>query len=522
MRVELIKFYRGDWSCAFAEALNVANHRDAEIVFPDGTLEFPLGCGTELPGVISNHDNSGTHRYALPVIEGKNITLRGQPGTRLCFNGRTVPFLIRNCADIRLESLQLDWKIPFYSQGRVTEVGMDYFDVTLNDDEAFEVRDNQLFLRGERCWGWAEIDSVSLEILPGKRLNCGEDYPERIQLEHRKGRSVRFSGKVCTPPFPGSILVLRHGMRDTPAIVLDASAGVNLCEITIYHAGGMGIIAQNSRDLHLERIRVTSAPDSGRAFSTCADATHFVNCSGKIIIENSLFEHQLDDGSNIHGVYAPILENSGGKTLLAELRHPQHRGLSFAAPGDRIRAIDGATLRPLGESTVKVIQEHPDGTFHLEISDSLPAGTTALENLTRRPEFTRVANNIFRGNNPRGILISVPGEVIIEDNFFSAPYSAILIAADAADWFESGATEDIMIRRNRFQRCGYGYFARPTIEVNPHRQAEPEPAILHGRLTLEENHFSDCPPIVVSITAFREVVFRANQIPVDSYMEINA
>ena len=39
-------------------------------------------------------------------------------------------------------------------------------------------------------------------------------------------------------------------------------------------------------------------PHTQRVISTTADATHFVNCKGDILIENCRFENMLDDGTN--------------------------------------------------------------------------------------------------------------------------------------------------------------------------------------------------------------------------------
>ena len=398
--LNLQDFHRGDWSAAFVAALEAAGRHDAEIRFPDATLDFAPGCGVDFAGVISNHDNPRPRRVALPLFNTERITLTGGPRTLLRFKGHTIPLLLHKSRGARVQSLKIDWVEPFYSQGRVLESAEDYFDVAVDSGYPHDVADHRLRLRGELCWGWAEIDPETLELLPGRRLNCGEDYPARIPVEDRGGGVVRFHGKVDTRPVAGSIMVLRHGKRETPAVVIDDCADVALDSLWIYHAGGMGVIAQNSRDVRLGHVQVTPPPGSGRAFSTCADATHLVNCSGALAIENCLFEHQFDDGSNIHGVYAPILESSGGTTLLAELRHPQHRGLAFAAPGDCVRAVDGATLRTLGEVAVEAVQEHPDGTFKLEVSEPLPAGATALENLTRRPTSTPRRQQRFPWQHP--------------------------------------------------------------------------------------------------------------------------
>ena len=53
----------------------------------------------------------------------------------------------------------------------------------------------------------------------------------------------------------------------------------------------------------------------------------------------------------------------------------------------------------------------------------------------------------------RGILISTPGKVIVEDNYFATAGTPILIEGDTSHWFESGGTEDVLIRNNVFDNC---------------------------------------------------------------------
>ena len=74
----------------------------------------------------------------------------------------------------------------------------------------------------------------------------------------------------------------------------------------------------------------------------------------------------------------------------------------------------------------------------------------ALENLTWTPNV-HIRDCTFGSCRARGVLISTPGKVIIEDNTFESSGSAILIAGDANQWYESGAVRGVVIRRNRFK-----------------------------------------------------------------------
>ena len=73
----------------------------------------------------------------------------------------------------------------------------------------------------------------------------------------------------------------------------------------------------------------------------------------------------------------------------------------------------------------------------------------ALENLTWTPEVI-IKNSFFGSNRARGILMSTPGKVVIENNVFESSGSAILIPGDANGWYESGAVTDVLIRNNVF------------------------------------------------------------------------
>ena len=119
---------------------------------------------------------------------------------------------------------------------------------------------------------------------------------------------IRIDATVAkSPPPVGSVLV-SYGTHPTsrlcPAIHLSNSTNVSAKNVTIYDAGGMGVIAERTKDINIDRLTVTSTKE--RLVSTRADATHFVGCQGQLRLENCLFEHMLDDGINVHGAYVKV------------------------------------------------------------------------------------------------------------------------------------------------------------------------------------------------------------------------
>jgi len=105
------------------------------------------------------------------------------------------------------------------------------------------------------------------------------------QEAKRYGVKGRQSGPILYAPHwrdaqlqDGTIFAARTGYRPQPAIFVNGGQDIRLDDITIHFAEGMGLLAQRSEDIHLERFSVELRPKGGRYFTTQADATHFVAC----------------------------------------------------------------------------------------------------------------------------------------------------------------------------------------------------------------------------------------------------
>lgn len=107
--------------------------------------------------------------------------------------------------------------------------------------------------------------------------------------------------------------------RLVPAFRVIHTYGFLAENINVHHAGGMGIIAENSDDLTLDNFNIT--PSKGRMVSTTADATHFVGCRGKVTIKNCTFQNQLDDASNVHGSYQRVVDVLDDYRIGARMGH---------------------------------------------------------------------------------------------------------------------------------------------------------------------------------------------------------
>ena len=496
--LDIHNFFTGDWAVAVNHALAAADRRDCQITFRDEVYDFyPENAYVEFT-CISNHAGDGERPFAFPLYACKNVIIKGSAGTLFRFHGNCVPFLIRDSEDVKLAGFSIDWALPFYSQGTVKNVTQDYFDLQLGSGYCGEVRAERWHLRGQPFWGAAEMEPEKLRMKFGKALNFREDYPEAIRTEILSNGNFRLHGHLKQPPDEGSLLVLRHGRRDTPAIFMNSSVRTEITNIKIYQACGMGVIAQNCRDITLTEVSVAITPGSGRLFSLCADAVHMVNCMGELTITDSSFENQFDDAINIHGVYTLVTEWLSPSTVKAKLEHRSQKGLVIGEPGQRMRFVERGSLRPLDEAGIKTIHSCNHEYSIIEFNRELPVNgclNLALENLDLRPASVTIRNCVARNNNPRGFLISTGGQIMIEDNFISAPGAGIRISGDAGSWFESGPVESVTIRNNRFEFCNYygpGGSSRAVIDIVPELSKFIDNFYYHREIIITGNTFADC------------------------------
>ena len=122
---------------------------------------------------------------------------------------------------------------------------------------------------------------------------------------------------------------------------------------------------------------------------------------------------------------------------------------------------------------------------------------------------------MFSFNRARGVLISTPGKVLIEDNTFESSGSPILIAGDANQWFESGAVKDVVIRRNNFtDACltSMYQFCEALISIEPEIPTLNPAKPFHRNITITENTFHPFDYPVLYAKSTQSISFTKNKI----------
>ena len=510
-----------DATPAVRDALEVCRDRnDRCLIFPPGRYDFWPDKATERYLFISNN-TEGLKRIAFPLFDLDSFKIDGQEA-EFVFHGSILPFAVLGGADIRLAGFSIDWERPFHSEGRISEIGDGWLDLDFSEEFPYKIQGNRLVFTGEG--GEDYRFSNLLEFDPDRRetaFRAHDNYGIENRHEAREiqpGR-VRLAMALASPPTLGNTLVFGSDHRKYPGIFISGSRHVEIEDVTLHHSGGMGIIAQKTADAAVRRVRVTPPPGKGRLTSLTADATHFVGCRGRVEITDCLFENQMDDPVNVHGIYARISARLSAHTLEVALMHGEQQGIDLFAPGDTAELVTSEALNTYHAGTVKSVRRLNKAVSILTFAEGLPVQIKVGDVAVCReanPDVT-IRGCTSRGNRARGFLISTGGHVLIEDNYFHTPGAAILIAGDANYWFESGPVQDVTIRANHFDNCLYGVWGNACIDICPEiALAHRAGTVYHRHIRVEGNTFDAFDPRLVRAYCVDGLTVAGNDIRLSS------
>lgn len=497
----------------------------SRLVFPQGTYHFWPDTATEAYIYASNND-AGLKRIAFPLFGFREFEIDGE-GSKFVFHGKINPFVLQDSHDIKISNASIDWERPFHNEGKVLSVSDEGLCLEFDSQFPFRVEKGSIFFLGEdnQSCGIRGRDPCPIGNLlefDTERRETAYGVRDYYNLPFADASSSG-ANRVCLrepkyKPTVGNTVVFGEPNRFYSAFSISHCGWVELADITIHHAGGMGVIAQRSADLSLNRVKIT--PSNGRMVSVTADATHFVNCSGTVSISECLFENQLDDATNIHGIYLQTTRRRSRNTLEGRLVHPEQRGVDVFAVGDRIELLHSDDLITYAQDKVTGMkhlnEEYLEITLSSRVPDRFRVGD-AIGNITAFPDVTIRGCNIGR-NRARGLLLGSRGRILVEHNRFHTPGSAILMEGDARYWFEQAGVRDLTIRNNSFEDCNFGVWGNATIEVGAGIDPSKRALSRYNRNILIENNqflvFDNGP--ILDMYSVDELTFRNNTISHDT------
>ena len=513
-----------------------AECKDGEAVilrFSEGRYDFHEKGAAVREYYISNHDQDNPKKVGIALEDMKNLTLDGQ-GAQFVFHGRMLPVSLLRSENCSLKNFSIDFENPHIAQVKILENTphegfvfdpASWVKYRIAKDSIFEAYGEGWTLK--HSWGIAFDGDTKHLVYNTSDIGCptkgaSEIAPRRIRAPHRKDARL----------VPGTDVAMRGWGRPTPGIFLSHDLNTTLENIKVHYAEGMGLLAQFSENITLEKFCVClKGEDDPRYFTTQADATHFSGCKGKITSCNGLYEGMMDDAINVHGTYLKVVKRIDDHTLVGRYMHDQSWGFEWGRAGDEVQFVQSSTMELIGnQNKIASIRPHDkeqiDGAreFIITFDEAIDPAVNGqsgfgIENLTWTPEVL-FAGNTIRNNRARGSLFSTPRKTVVENNLFDhTSGAAILLCGDCNGWFETGACRNVIIRKNRFVNAltNLFQFTNAVISIYPEiPDLKNQQKYFHGGpeggIVIEDNEFDTFDAPILYAKSVDGLIFRNNVI----------
>jgi hypothetical protein len=448
------------------------------------------------------------------LLEGfKNITIDGN-GTLVMLHGKMESFVFLNCIDVVLKNISFDYERPTMSELKIISTTSDEVKTEIHPDTRFDIKNGKISFYGE---GWKSNAYHTISCNPVTGVMKYSSFMPFLESQAAQTgcRDVTFKGDFSKVDLQtGNVLTIRDPYRDNSGAFIRMSKNISLENVKMHYMHGLGIVSQFSENISLFKVEVAPRPESGRQISAFADCFHFSGCKGKILIDSCFTSGSHDDPINVHGTHLKIMAIDAAKKIIVRFMHHQTYGFESFFAGDSISFVNPQTLMSLGTARLKSAKLINLKEMELEVDGVLPENlktSLCIENLTWTPEVT-IRNSRFERTNTRGLLITTRRKVLIENNtFFRTGMYPILIADDASSWFESGSVNDVTIRNNTFEECGYNS-GSGAINIAPENHEPVVGNMIHHNIHIINNTFKIFDGVVLSAQSVENLEFTGNNI----------
>jgi hypothetical protein len=518
--VDFDDFIKGkDASLAVQEALEHCRRTNARrLVFPEGKYDFYFSYANDQFSYIhSNGKFDGEYgllrRFVFNLGGMIDFEIDGGD-SEFIFHGFLSPFWIDNSSNISLKNFSIDFDRTFHSEGEIVafDEETNNVDVAFTSAYPYKIIDDKLTFWDKTYtveypwWIIVTFDPVKKE----PAYNDGGWYqsPDCFAEEVKSG-VVRFCYEGKTPKV-GNRFIFNANHRIVSAIAINQSSDIEISNVRIYHCGGMGVIAQISKDITIDNLKITPAPGSDRMLSVTADATHFAGCTGKISITESLLENQQDDACHVFGIYATVNQIISANEIIVTYAW----GVEGIQADDIVEFVNPSTYMAYSQdSKVEKTQKLNYGcskiTFKNPIPEDVKVGDLAAD-ISEFPDVL-IKNCKIRSNRGRGILPGSSGKVVIANNYFHNQEAAILLNGQG---YVRSAVRDMIIRGNTFDNCCFGLPTEASImtllyDVKPEYRDE---CRYHRNIVIENNTFKIFNHRVLDMYSVDGLTFKNNKI----------
>lgn len=466
----------------------------------------------------------------INIENRKNITVDGNGSVIVSHynNGSSQKptsdvFHIFGCKGVRLCNFVFETDTPVNITGTVESIETDNNSYILSVLPDFKVTGREIFMMQNGCDGdgsfdkrpeyyCADPDKNKIGLLAGEIVlygiytGCKYDYlgnnRYNVSMPEPTVKKLRIGQTIC----------VRHSSYGPVSILIKNSDDTAIENVTIYSAGGMGIIVlPRSENLYLENYNVVLPENSKQMMSGNCDGIHIAGLCGKLTMKNCNFSGLGDDALNIHSTAATVTAvNTENGVIKCNYCKKSPNGIlspDWCKKGDIITVLNPETCNKTGEFRVKSF-EHDRLTFEAlkgEIKNGFVLQNTAFA------AAVEIKGCNVRNTRARAFVLQTENIEISDCNFYGMSLPAIQAAPDIRRWYEVGPVKNMKIHNNTFEKCGFVNDDIPVITVqdNHDKRAVGAPDV-HENIEITENVFKSKSGRCIFVTSTNGVKISGN------------
>ncbi|MFG0250137.1 MAG: right-handed parallel beta-helix repeat-containing protein [Phycisphaeraceae bacterium JB051] len=432
---------------AIRQAIAEARRQHAgQLVFQTGTYNIGTVANPDLP--------DQPDRRGIILDDLKNITIQGNEALLL-----TEPYVntiwVEQSRNLRIENLSIDNTKPPFIQGNITAISDDGHTLDIKLEPGFEVDGSESVTMMMRFDSTTRLTDINEPMItePGRIFKDGKFTRDECPIIKVDDNHVRITNNGNMHGFNklhvGDLLLIRHGSYKYNGIMAFTTRNFAVQNVNIYSAYGMGMWANDCANIHVENLKIHRKPNTNRLLSVSADALHFKECSGKIIVNNSTMMHQLDDCLNIKGRYHHLVQFIDSKRVLIRMQR-NNSEIPFAGERLGLFTQGGAQIGAVTLSRVLAGKEflYYEIQFDQPVDKQIQSRVHVLASLVRTPSEVLVTNCTMGENRGRGMLIQARNVRIANNTIKRTSSHGIWALTDPDQWGEALPPKNLVIENN--------------------------------------------------------------------------
>lgn len=398
----------------------------------------------------------GTDPNVVWFIDGlTDMTIDGQDST-LNFSKPESGILMNGVTRVVFKNFVIDWpSLPIAALGKIVTDPKDSAQHLLQMDPTYPF-DASKFI--EALDEWDVVNNTW-----GRQTEVGDGFstdpngnPPPVYMGNGLYSSPDFSA------FPvGMVFLVRYYLGEGNAVVIANAQDFALENVIVHSAPGLGFFVDHSRGLRVSNCVVDRS--SGKLISVSSGALQLNLSNGDVLVENSRFAYQGDDGINIGAAdFFPVQQVSGDQLRLGQADGSfAFGGLFHPQVADPV-VIFNSAFGVLGFSSIQAVSPNASGGFDVQLNDAVPhvASDSWLGDLNYMGARWIVRNNQFLNNRARAILPMTPYG-LLENNVMRGQTLASILAGilnDVAPAVGPGV-QDMQVLNNWISDSGPLYAA---------------------------------------------------------------